>query len=635
MLTGRVVNSVPESERFLWDFRCTLTSLMHENYFARMQQLCQKAGKRFTCEAYHQTQFNNVTAGGQADIPMCEFWMGGVAGPYWTKLGASPAHVYGKRLVQAEAFTATNRDGSGGKWDTDFWAMKECGDAMFTGGVNRMVFHVYAHQPWLNAAPGQTLAVYGTHFERTNTWWEQMPGFTGYISRCQHLLQQGQFVADVLYSCGENSPNESLNPSGAMALPRGYDYDVCDPHVIFNRLSVKEGKLMLPEGGSYRLLVLPDEAAMTPAMVRRIGELVHAGATVIAPKPTRSPSLVDQPQADQEVKALAEAIWGECDGGKATQRRYGQGRLFWGVPLEKVLAGCGIPADLDTPADKPLVRYIHRQLDEGELYFLASSSAQPQAMDLAFRTDAGTPQLWDPISGEIRALPQCRRDSGRTILPLQLEPRQSYFVLFSKQVNPAEGRSGGTNFPSIKSICELTGAWSVSFDPKWGGPAQVTFENLADWTKRPESGIKYYSGKATYRKSFDLPAVAQGSKLYLDLGRIKNVAEVRLNGQALGIVWCAPWRVQITSAVKPTGNELEIDVVNLWPNRMIGDEQLPADCQWNTGDWVLLKRLPDWFAKGQPRPSGRFTFSNYKAWSKDSPLLESGLLGPVTIRQAE
>ena len=634
VLTGRVVNSVQESERFLWDFRNTVTSLMHENYFGRMHQLCKEAGKRFTLEAYHQTQFNNVTAGGQGDIPMCESWMGAApAGPYWHKLGASPAHVYGKNLVACEAFTAPTR--FGGDWSTDFWAMKEFGDAMFAGGVNRMVFHVYTHQPWMNVAPGQTLAVFGSHFERTNTWWEQLPGFTKYISRCQHLLQQGQFTADVLYSCGENSPNESLNPSGAMALPRGYDYDVCDPYVIFNRLRVQDGKLVLPEGGSYRLLVLPEDTAMTPAMVRRIGDLVKAGAIVVAPKPTHSPSMGDQPQADQQVRELAEEIWGDCDGKKGTERNYGQGRLFCGLPIAQVLSQSGIQPDVETPAAKPPVRTIHRQLKEGELYFLASSSLQAQEMDVDFRTAEGTPELWDPIRGRIRSLPQFRRENGRTIVPLRFEPRESYFVLFNRQANATGGEEGKKNFPALAPVAELGGAWNVSFDPKWGGPSQVTFETLQDWTKRPEEGIKYYSGKATYRKSFDLPTGALGSPLYLDLGKLKNVAEVRLNGKALGIVWCAPWRVEITDAVKAKDNKLEIDVVNLWPNRMIGDEQLPADCEWGSGDWVLLKRLPDWFVKGEPRTSGRHTFMTQKPWTKNSPLLESGLLGPVKILKAK
>ncbi|MBM3859851.1 MAG: hypothetical protein FJ395_09405 [Verrucomicrobia bacterium] len=621
VLSGRVVNSVRESERFLWDFRNTVVGLMHENYFVHMQELCRKAGKQFTCEPYHMTQFNNVTAGGHADIPMCEAWMGdGIPGPYWMKLGASPAHVYGKRVVGAEAFTATNRDRSGGKWDTDFWAMKELGDAMLCGGVNRMTFHVYTHQPWMNAAPGQTLGPYGTHFERSNTWWEQMPGFTAYLTRCQYLLQQGTFVADVLYSCGENSPNESLELRGAATLPRGYDYDVCDPHVIFQRLRVQDGRLTLPEGGSYRLLVLPDDSSMTLAMLRRVDELTGAGATVVGrTKPAFSPTLSDNPESAAEFARFADRLWNG-------------GRIISDKTVAEILAACGIHPDVETPPGKPLVRYIHRRLAEGDLYFLASSSVQQQTMDIAFRTADGMPELWDPINGQVRPLPQHRRENGRTIVPLQFEPRQSYFVLFSSRLAPRD--AGAENFLTRSVRRTLDGPWEVSFDPKWGGPAKITFPKLEDWTNRPESGIKYYSGKATYRKVFSCQSSVLSCQTFLDLGTVKNVAQVRLNGRDLGIVWCAPWRVEITGIVKPAGNELEIDVVNLWPNRMIGDEQLPADCEYSTGVWILLKRLPDWFVKGEPRTSGRYTFSIHQPWTKDSPLLESGLLGPVTLQAA-
>ena len=635
-LTGRVVGNVQDSERFLWDFRHTITSLMHENYFGHMRELCRKTGKQFTCEPYHQTQFNNVTAGGKADIPMCEAWMGpGIPAPYWMKLGASPAHVYGKQIVGAESFTAP--ESFGGDWNTDFWDMKELGDAMFCGGVNLMVFHVYAHQPWTKLVPGQTLGGIGTHFERSNTWWGQMPAFTGYISRCQNALQKGRFVADALYFCGENSPNESVAPSGEMLLPRGYDYDVCDADVIHNRLRVQDGKLTLPEGGSYRLLVLPDDAAMTPEMVRRIGELVQAGATVVGPKPSFSPSLENQPAADARVRALAEAIWGDCDGVKVTERAHGSGRIFRGRPLSRILADCVIPPDVETPAEKPLIRHLHRELKEGQLYFLASSSTQPQAMDVTFRVGKGVPQLWDPVTGETRLLPEFRRESGRTVAPLQFDARQSYFVFFGA-AGPATKKlpAAKANFPEIKPMMELAGAWELSFDPGRGGPSQVTFQKLEDWSKRPEEGIKYYSGKGTYRKDFDLPQAETraGERIFLDLGKVKNVAQIRLNGQELGTVWCAPWRVEITSALKSAGNHLEIDVVNLWPNRMIGDEQLPEDCLWNGNHPATLQRWPDWLLKGTPRPSGRHTFSTVKFWRKDSPLLESGLLGPVRVMWA-
>ena len=620
-LTGRVVGDVRESERFLWDFRKTVTGLMHENYFGHMRELCAKAGKQFTCEPYHQNQFDNVTAGGQADVPMCEVWAGPQpAAPYWMKLGASPAHVYGRQIVQCETMTANGPNG--GNWSNDFRDMKTGCDAVFCGGINRMVFHVYVHQPWTNLVPGQTLAVFGTHFERSNTWWKQMPGFTRYVSRCQHLLQQGRFVADILYSCGENSPNAGLELSGPDAPPAGYDYDVCDPYVIMNRLTVKDGRLTLPEGGSYRLLVLPDDTAMTPEMVRCIGGLTAAGASVAAPRPVHSPGLSGQPAADEQVRAMADTIWGAHDG---------KGRIFPVQPLSQVLAGLDIQPDFKTGTDVP-VRYIHKQIDGTDCYFVASSSDKPFRTDAAFRTTNGIPQLWDPCTGEIRDLPVFQKEGRCTVVPLRFEPRQSFFVVFNGGGKP--GRSGGCNFPEYRPVAELEGPWNVTFALP-SGSTNAVFAALEDWSKRPEPGIRYYSGTATYRKQFDFSGPAAGNPVYLDLGRVKNVAEVRLNGKPLGIVWCAPWRVEITGAVQAGDNVLEVDVINLWVNRLIGDEQLPADCEYTAGVWRLLKEWPEWLVKNGPRTSGRRTFSTFKHWDKNSPLMESGLLGPVTVQTGE
>jgi len=615
VLAGRVVGGVGESERFLWDFRNVACSLMTDNYFRRLQELCHRDGKLFTLEPYHQTQFNDVTAGGCADVPMCESWTGPApAGPYWHKLGASPAHIYGKPIVGCEAFTAPGQ--YGGNWSTDFWALKPFGDAMFCGGVNRFVLHVYAHQPWPDRVPGMSLAIYGTHFERTNTWWEQMPAFTGYIARCSHLLRQGRFVADALYFVGENSPNEGLQPSGKMTLPHGYDYDVCDLDVILKRLSVKDGRLVLPDGMSYRLLVLPEDTTMTPVLLRKLRELVRAGATVIGPKPDRSPSLTDQPAADEEVRRLADELWSS-------------GSIAADKTVAQVLAEKAILPDFDAGSSE--IHYIHRQLPDGELYFVANTKDQVQRVTASFRSGAGLPQVWDPVSGQRCALPDAREQSARIQTPLEFAPRQSLFVVFGRAPAALPAPVSPFIFPGL----ELNTPWEVRFDPKRGGPKQpVVFAKLDDWSQRSEPDIRYYSGKATYRTTFKLPAAVLDKRSYLDLGTVKNVAVVRLNGHNLGIVWCAPWRVEITGIARALANELEIDIVNLWPNRMIGDEQLPDDCEWNTGDWITLKRLPEWFVQNAPRPSGRLTFATFKHFTKASPLLPSGLLGPVTVRLA-
>ena len=630
-VTGRVVQDTATTERFLWDFRQVCCGLMADTYFSHMNELCHRDGRQLTIEPYHQTQFKSVTAGGYADVPMCEFWTGGLPGPYWYKLGASPGHVYGRRIIGAEAFTAPRA--VGGNYTTDPWALKTLGDLAFCGGVNRYVFHVYVHQPWLDRAPGMTLAAFGTHFERNNTWFEQLPAYTRYVSRCQHMLRQGRFVADVLYFDGENAPDDGYNPGGIIAPPVGYDYDVCDERALWQRVTVADGRLVLPDGVSYRVLVLPDTDRMTPGLLRRICELVEAGATVVGPRPLCSPSLAGQPAADDELKFMVDALWGPDGEATKVDRVCGKGRVIWGKPLKAVLSTLAVAPDFEARNATAPLNHIHRSLDDGELYFVASTGDKPQNAECVFRTAGRQPELWDAVSGEMRLLPAFREESGRTVVPMEFLPRQSFFLLFRKTAGPSV--TALANFPRPTVVGEVNGPWEVAFDPKWGGPAKIRFDKLIDWTSHADAGIKYYSGKATYLTTFNAPASGDGkSPLYLDLGTVKNLAEVRLNGVALGTVWCAPWSVPVRDHLKPTGNTLEIDVVNLWPNRMIGDEQLPEDCEWQESGHggKQLKSFPAWLTNNQPRSSGRFAFSSWKHFTRDAPLLPSGLLGPVTLQ---
>ena len=298
--------------------------------------------------------------------------------------------------------------------------------------------------------------------------------------------------------------------------------------------------------------------------------------------------------------------------------------MIWGKGLAEVFRADGLSPDLEiredaasralTPATLNGIPnpcgsfdWIHRRIDGAEAYFIANLRSVAAGGEFTFRVEGRRPELWDAVTGRMRELPEfAATEDGRTRVGLRFEPRQSFFVVFRSPAANAAGR-GGKNFPDLKPLAEIGGPWEVSFDPKWGGPERVTFETLVDWTKRPETGIKYYSGKATYRKTFDLPSpVTRHASLFLDLGVVKNIARVRLNGRDLGVVWTAPWHVEITDAVKPSGNMLEIDVVNLWPNRLIGDAGLPRE--------------------------QRRTVTNVTGFQPDAPLLPSGLLGPVTLR---
>jgi hypothetical protein len=638
-LAGRIVDSRELANRFLWDYRRTIGDLFAANHYRRMRDLAQRHGLGTHPESGGPfwLQIDALECEGINDIPMGEFWKrapepnGTIA---WSntypicdtvRQAASAAHIYGKPLCQAEAFTSM-----GPNWEEDLFDLKDIGDRAFCAGLTRNVLCFYVHQGRLDAKPGYQWEAAGTHFDRNVTWWDQGRAWLAYLARCQYLLQQGLFAADVCYFYGEDVPNfvpakTHMRP----ALPAGYDCDTINADALLRRLSARDGRLVLPDGLSYRVLVLPERRAMSPRVLRKIKDLVAAGATILGPKPERAPGLTDYPQCDDEVKKLANELWGTMpnhateprpSGSVATSEpantsakinKFGRGQIIWGKSLAEVLASLGAPPDFEAHSDAPgaTLEFIHRQLPDGDLYFVSNQQNRPEKADCVFRVRGRQPEIWDAVTGERWPATDFRLAGERTVVPLEFAPRQSWFVVFRPSANlPHANRR---NFPALATIGELAGPWTVKFDPKWGGPASVSFERLQDWTHRPEPGIRYYSGKAAYARTFDLPEAARapGQRLHLDLGKVKNLAEVRLNGRPLGVVWTAPWRIEITPAVQATGNRLEIDVVNLWPNRLIGDAALPPD-----------KRL---------------TTTNVKKFEPNTPLLESGLLGPVTLRMEE
>jgi hypothetical protein len=435
----------------------------------------------------------------------------------------------------------------------------------------------------------------------------------------------------------------------------GYNFDGCAPEVLLARASVKEGRLVFPDGMKYRLLVLPNRETMTPRLLRRVKQLVEAGATVVGPRPRKSPGLSGFPDCDAEVKKLADDVWGECDGNRVTEHRFGKGRVVWekrpgadsarngtgGMEPEQygsftlatdILNRMGVPPDLESEAT---VRYTHRTEHGVEIYFVANPENRSLTTRCTFRVSGKQPELWDPVRAETRYIPQFALKSGRTSMELRFEPHQSFFVVFRKISQERTGES--RNFADVEPVAELSGGWEVSFDPKWGGPDTISFSRLEDWSRQPEDGIKYYSGVAAYRCTFGVPSTLltpspdrSRSRIWLDLGEVRNIGSVRVNGHNLGILWCAPWRVDISGFVKPEGNQLEIRVANLWPNRLIGDELLPPDSDF--GRRGNLVRWPAWILGKEPRPrTGRHAFSTWKHFAGDSPLLPSGLLGPVRL----
>ncbi len=834
-MTGRVVESLAASRRFLVDVRRTISELVIQNYAQRMHELAAEHSLRFTVEAYG-SPCDALPYAGRADEPMGEFWVGG--GALETCRGmASAAHVYGKRIVGAESFTAGDQE----RWQQYPATLKALGDQAFCEGINRFVFHRYALQPWADYRPGMTMGPWGTHYERTQTWWDWTRPWHDYLSRCQFMLRQGLFVADICYLQSE------ISPQGFGRHPRvGYDWDECSPEVVLTRMKVRDGRLVLPDGMSYRLLVLPDSHTMTPELLAKISELVEAGATIVGPPPATAPGLSGYPECDARVKQLAARLWERVDGTRVTENHYGKGRVVWGKTAEEVLSQDRVPPDFSS---RSRIRYIHRTTEKADIYFVANPHSRHLSTGAAFRIDGKIPELWWPDTGRVERAAVYQQTDGVTHVALSLPPSGSVFVVFRSpaadvdsvvscsvdgksiccatagqplpivvhtavygvigdpqrtrdvrkkvqqmvdrgqrsfrvaqlaqgddpadgvsktlvvdysagdqqftvsardpdmihlsdeavkivvkkarygvlsdpartrdvrekvqriadagecrfqvarmaegddpaflvvktlqleytqngkpysisatdpetvdlaapqpdvrptarvcrdsqgrivletaapghyELKTATGQTRAVDIPSLPSSQQISGPWQVQFDPKWGGPERVEFEQLEDWSQRSEEGIRHYSGIATYRKTFALNStLATVDRVILDLGEVGVMADVTLNGKHLGIQWKPPFCVDVTDALKKEDNRLEVRVVNLWINRMIGDEQLPEDSPRNANG--TLKAWPEWVQQGQPSPTGRYTFTTWRLWKQGEPLQRSGLLGPVRL----
>jgi len=785
---GHVVESVEQSERFLWDVRQTSQDLVIENHAQHLKVLGRKHGLKLSIEPYDLNPCADLTLGGVADVPMCEFWSLGMG--FETSFScfeaASIAHVLGRPIVAAEAFTALPKEA----WQLHPGAMKNQADWALAVGINRFVFHRYAHQPWLDRQPGMTMGPYGIHFERTQTWWSMVGAWNQYLARCQHVLRQGLPVADVCYLTAEGAPHVFRPPSSALAGKaglsdrRGYNFDGCSPESLA-QMTVRDGRLTTPQGVGYRLLVLPQAETMTPQLLVRVKQLVEQGATVVGPRPRKSPSLTDYPRCDEEVARLAEQLWGPAESWPTSVRKVGQGRIVeiprysaaipappreavpanaawiwhaeggrpWSAPpgarvfrrvfdlpadanpsggrllmtadnafeaqvngvvvgegnnfqqvqlldvggalrpghneivvtavnggdapnpagllgallvprvngsvwqlvtddvwecragqkepwqkavmlgpsgikpwgtlnpaqgklvvpelychydrTAGLLAADGVPPDFE--ADVPL-RYLHRADGDYQVYFMSNPGPDTIEAKCRFRVALSAAEIWNPVTGRIASTPSRSTSDGRQEVTLALEPFGSRFVVFrAGAVAKAPPQAANT---TTSALAKIEGPWQVSFQPNRGAPKQIDMATLADWSQMADTGVQHFSGVATYRTKFNLPAGAIGQEaggLWLDLGRVEVMARVRLNGHDLGVVWKTPFAVDVVAAARAGENELEVEVANLWPNRLIGDASLPVE--------------------------KRVAWTTWNPYNKSSLLLPSGLLGPVVVRR--
>ena len=595
VLTGRVVSSADESNRFLWDLRRLVADKVAYDYVGGLRNLSNQHGLKLWLENYGHWGFPSefLKYGGQSDEIGGEFWNEGSLGNIECRAASSAAHIYGKTKVSAESFTA------GGLAYARYPALlKKRGDWSFTEGINNTLLHVFITQPYEDRNPGVN-AGFGTEFNRKNTWFYQGKAFIDYIRRCNYMLQQGKPVNDVAYFIGEDAPKMTgiRNPE----LPKGYQFDYINAEVIENRLSVQNGRLVLPDGMSYRLLVLPPLTTMRPELLKKIQQLVQDGAVILGAPPTQSPSLQNYPASDKEVKRMADEMWGKAE----KINPYGKGFVYNGISMEEALEKLQVKPDFSMDKNLPVL-YTHRSTDSTEIYFMTNQSDSSLGFSASFRVTGMQPQWWDAVTGSVRALPAFSQAENITSIPLKLEAYQSAFIVFRHSSMTTQQHAEADNFPAYKNLLMMNKPWRVSFDTASRGPAApVVFDSLTDWSRNTNEKIRDYSGKAVYRTSFTIKQLPAGQQLFLNLGDVKVMAAVKLNGKTIGTVWTAPWQLDVTGVVKRGNNLLEVEVVNTWVNRLIGDSKLP--------------------------PAERKTWTNVNPYKPESPYQSAGLIGPVRL----
>ena len=682
VLTGRIIENRDVTNRFLHDFRKTVGDCVAENHYQLFYNLAHRYGLGIHPESGgpHSAPVDALKVMGISDFPQGEFWA--VANTHRVKdderlsvrQSASVAHTNGKRFVAAEGPTSI-----GPQWERSPKDLKANIDRVFCSGVNRIVWHTFTSSPKEFGLPGNEYFA-GTHLNPNVTWWKQSKDFISYLNRSSYLLQQGLYVADLLCYYGDDVPNFVFLKDEIPELNFGYDWDKCSKDVILNRLSVKGGKIVLPDGMSYQVLMLPSEKSIDLNVLKKIEILVNEGMTVMGPRPERVSGLSGFPESDTELNVIANRLWGKIDGKTNTENKVGKGVVIWGQNINDVLKRKHIIPDFTfrSNQEKTAIDYIHRSTETEEIYFIANrfgrkgindfeyrylpnSPDRYEQVECSFRVTGKIPHIWNPKTGETKEILNYREEGGYTIVPLNLEPEGSVFMIFTtgvsqkhvtsilkngKRIFPGnefetrqnpfielikqeQSRRMDVNEPGTYTIKwsdgtrevvqsekaieenELSGPWDIHFDPKWGAPEKVEIPELKSWIHFEDPGIKYYSGTAKYTKSFSFTSEEiKNRTIILDLGNVQEMASVVINGHQMQVIWSPPFRFDITAFTRSGPNRLEVEVVNLWPNRLIGDGKLPEN-----------QRLT------------KTNINKFNGSEAESYLRESGLLGPVKIKR--
>jgi len=611
-LHGRVVDSPEITNRFLWDWRRMIAESIAYDYVGGLRGVAHEHGLKLWLENYGHWGFPSefLLYGSMSDQIGGEFWeSGGPEGNIELRAASSAANIYGRTDVYAEAYTSQKT------FQQSPASMKAWTDWAFSTGINHFILHVYIHQPD-ERKPG-ILQWFGTDFNRHTTWFEQGKAFIDFLRRSSVLLKSGRPYADVAYYIGENAPvmTGPMHPS----LPAGYDFDFINSDALMHRAKVQNGRIVMENGPSYAVLVLPQETVMRPEMVGTLQRLMRDGATVLGPQPTASPSLAGFPNSDAEVKSIADEVWGAVDGKTVKHRTYGKGAIHQGASLEDVFASLSLEPDFRVEENAQLpfgvahaksigirnkggIVFKHRSSPEREIYFLSNTSDRPVSFTASLRAAGRQPWLWNAVSGTITKAAAFTQRDGRTRIPLQLDATESVFIVLEGSIGKDASGAQPSNVSTTETLVSIDGPWTVRFDGQ-GAPAETIFNNLTDWTKHPDESIRQYAGTAVYETKFTL--AEEPERVFLDLGQAAIMATVSLNGREVGTLWCSPWRIDISRFAKTGENVLQVQVVNTWHNRLVADANKPQN--------ERLSHI------SQPY---RF---------KPGTLAASGLLGPVRV----
>jgi hypothetical protein len=587
VLTGRIVQSADLSERFLWDLRRLVADKIASEYVGGLREKCEQNGLRLWLENYGHWGFPGefLNYGGASHDLGGEFWLSWPElGPVECRCASSAAHTYGKNVVSAEAFTS--------HWTFNIQPrdFKIRGDWAWTQGINHFVLHVYIHQP--NEQKPGINAWFGTDFNRHNTWFDYSKTYFDYIRRSSAMLQSGIHVADVAYFISEDTPN--MTGATQPELPKGYDYDFVNSEVLMTAGVNAAGDLMLKSGATYKLLVLPERNTMRPELLAKIVELVEKGARIFGSAPQASPSMANYPHCDKQVAELAKKLWSANTG----DYRYGKGRVFSGLSLEQVFENLQVKPRVQLPAE---IWHTQRRDGETQFFFLTNQTQNAVKTNISFNVQGMQPELWDAVTGEMRLLTDFEEKDGQTIVPFEFGGGDSYFVVFRQKAVATAKKTA--NFPSVQIVMTLPENWKIAFDTTMKAPAQLEVKKLFDWTTHENQTVKYYSGKAIYSTEFDFSGDIS-RPLFLDLGKVDGLATIILNGRRLETLWRYPYQSDVKGYLLKGKNSLQVELVNCWWNRLVGDQQPGV----------------------QP-----LTKTAFVGWKADTPLLPSGLTGPVKI----